>query len=56
MILRYLRTSRATPLKKTPVIKERVEEILAIKKQLNIRLRRAREIQKEYYNKKHKPI
>ncbi len=33
-----------------------MEEILAIRKQLNIRLKQARETQKKYYNKKHKPM
>ena len=42
--------------KEAPVTKERVEKILAIREQLDIRLRRAREIQKKYYNKKYKSI
>ncbi len=42
--------------REAPAVKERVKEILTIREQLDIRLRRARETQKEYYNKKHKPI
>src|SRR6266536_3334512 len=57
MTLRYFKTSRVTFLKKeAPAARERAKEILTIKKQLNIRLKQAREIQKKYYNKKHKPI
>ncbi len=44
------------PKKETPAVKERVKEILTIREQLDIRLRQARETQKKYYNKKHKPM
>src|SRR6266511_6354647 len=42
--------------REAPADRERVKEILAIREQLDIRLRRAREIQKKYYDKKYKSI
>src|SRR6266498_4075459 len=44
------------PKRETPAARERVEEILVIREQLDIRLRQAREIQKKYYDKKYKSI
>src|SRR6266511_2845167 len=42
--------------REAPAVRERVKEILTIKKQLDIRLKQARETQKKYYNKKYKSI
>ena len=40
--------------KEAPAVRERVEEILIIKEQLDKRLKQAREIQKKYYDKNYK--
>jgi len=42
--------------REAPAARERVEEILIIREQLDIRLKQTREIQKKYYNKKYKSM
>ena len=45
----------AKPEKSTPIAKKRAEELIKIREFLKSNLKKAKEMQKKYYNKKHKP-